>query len=62
MVALENKPKTKYKNVSIPEEMKKEIERIIINDERLGFASVQEFVKEAIRGSIVLYGGTKRER
>jgi hypothetical protein len=37
--------------------MLKEIARIIQTDQRLGFASTQEFIKEAVRRSIVQYGG-----
>ncbi|ETA68459.1 hypothetical protein MettiDRAFT_1930 [Methanolobus tindarius DSM 2278] len=48
---------TTYSKVSIPNHMRDEIERIIENDKRLGFVSIQEFVKEAIRRSIIQYGG-----
>lgn len=41
--------------------MKEEIERIIKTDKRLGFVSIQEFVKEAVRKSIILYSGTYNE-
>ncbi|HVP96737.1 MAG TPA: hypothetical protein VMS83_06280 [Methanoregula sp.] len=37
--------------------MSEEIQRIIESDKRLGFVSMQEFVKEAVRRSIVEYGG-----
>ena len=46
MVPFPNKDSTKYSKISIPYEMKIEIERIINTDKRLGFVSVQEFVKE----------------
>lgn len=58
MVTSANNEPVKYSKISIPEKMKNEIERIIADDRRLGFVSVQEFVKEAVRGSIVYYGGT----
>jgi hypothetical protein len=58
MVALKGKTKSEYTNVGIPKEMSEEIQRIIVNDKRLGFVSMQEFVKEAVRKSIILYGGT----
>jgi len=48
---------SKYNYVGLPEEMAKEIQRIIGSDKRLGFVSMQEFVKEAVRRSIVEYGG-----
>jgi len=57
MVALKGKPKIEYKNIGIPKDMAEEVQKIIINDQRLGFASMQEFVKEAVRRSIILYGG-----
>lgn len=57
MVALKGKIKSEYTNVSIPKEMAEEIQRIVLNDKRLGFVSMQEFVKEAVRRSIILYGG-----
>ena len=59
MVAIKGKSKTKYTNVGLPKEMAEEIQRIIINDKRLGFTSMQEFVKESVRKSLVLYGGIK---
>jgi hypothetical protein len=34
-----------------------EAKRIIETDKRLGFVSIQEFVKEAVRNNIVKYGG-----
>jgi len=57
MVAIKGKPKTGYTNVGIPKDMTEEIQRIILNDKRLGFVSMQEFVKEAVRRSIIHYGG-----
>lgn len=54
--------KNKYEKVSIPKEMVNEIKNIIESDKRLGFVSIQEFVKEAVRRSIVLYGGANKER
>jgi hypothetical protein len=57
MVATKGKPKTDYTNVGIPKNMTEEIQRIIVNDKRLGFVSIQEFVKEAVRRSIIHYGG-----
>jgi metal-responsive CopG/Arc/MetJ family transcriptional regulator len=46
-----------YSSTSLPKPMLKEIARIIQTDQRLGFASTQEFIKEAVRRSIVQYGG-----
>jgi Arc/MetJ-type ribon-helix-helix transcriptional regulator len=61
MVAIKGKPKTDYTNVGIPKDMAEEIQRIILSDKRLGFASMQEFVKEAVRRSIVHYGGVAHD-
>jgi hypothetical protein len=58
MVFYTDKTKIDYYKVSIPTEMKDEIVRIIETDKRLGFVSIQEFVKEAVRRSIVLYAST----
>ena len=49
------KPKTEYEKISIPKDMIVEIKRIIDTDKRLGFVSVQEFVKEAVRTNIIFY-------
>lgn len=57
MVSFEGKKKTEYEKVGIPADMIKEVKRIIEEDKRLGFVSVQEFAKEAIRRSIIQYGG-----
>lgn len=62
MVQIKKKESTKYSKISIPDEMKKEIERIIENDTRLGFVSVQEFVKEAVRRNIIHYSGVYDEK
>lgn len=62
MVTPEEKTKDEYKKVGIPKEMINEVKRIIESDKRLGFVSVQEFVKEAVRGSIVKYGGIYNEK
>jgi Arc/MetJ-type ribon-helix-helix transcriptional regulator len=51
------KTNSKYNYVGLPKEMSEEIQRIIESDKRLGFVSMQEFVKEAVRRSIVEYGG-----
>jgi len=61
MVTYSNKTKSDYNKVSIPKEMKDEIVRIIETDKTLGFASIQEFVKDAVRKSIILYQGTNIE-
>lgn len=55
MVTFEEKTKEEYVKVSIPKEMRNEVERIIKSDKRLGFVSIQEFVKEAVRRSIIKY-------
>ena len=56
MVSFDGKEKTKYEKVGIPVEMHNEIKRIVESDKRLGFVSVQEFVKDAVRKNIVEYG------
>lgn len=53
----EGKTKDDYGNVKLPIEMVNEIKKIIETDKRLGFVSIQEFVKEAVRNNIVKYGG-----
>jgi Arc/MetJ-type ribon-helix-helix transcriptional regulator len=58
MVSFEGKPKTEYIKINLPKPMVEEITRIISSDERLGFVSIQEFVKEGVRKSIVEYGGS----
>ncbi len=62
MVSYEGKTKDEYKKVSLPEEMVNEVIRIIESDKRLGFASIQEFVKDAVRDNIVKYGGVYEEK
>ncbi|MFO7967692.1 MAG: hypothetical protein R6U44_08855 [Archaeoglobaceae archaeon] len=62
MVSYEGKTKDEYTKVSLPKEMVKEVTRIIEDDKRLGFASIQEFVKESVRCSILKYGGIDEER
>lgn len=57
--SFEGKTKDKYGNVKLPEEMINEAKRIIENDKRLGFVSIQEFVKDAVRESIIKYCGLK---
>ena len=52
-----NTGKTEYDKVGLPKEMVNEIKRIIETDKRIGFVSVQEFVKDAVRDNIVKYGG-----
>ncbi|MCQ1534511.1 hypothetical protein FTO70_02120 [Methanosarcina sp. KYL-1] len=42
--------------------MKEEIERIIDSDRKLGFVSVQEFVKDAIRRNIIQYSSISCEK
>jgi len=41
-----------YRKVSIPDSMWREIERIIKQRPELGYSSVAEFIKEAIRDKI----------
>lgn len=57
MVTFKGKTKAEYTKVNLPKEMVTEITKIIENDKRLGFVSIQEFVKEAVRNNIVKYGG-----
>jgi metal-responsive CopG/Arc/MetJ family transcriptional regulator len=61
MVSYNNKTEIVYKKIGMPKEMVDEIERIIENDRRFGFVSVQEFVRDAVRANIVLCGGTHNE-
>lgn len=53
MVSFEGKQKTEYEKIGIPKEMITEVKRIVEADKRLGFVSVQEFVKEAVRRSMM---------
>jgi hypothetical protein len=39
-----------------------EIKRIIEMDKKLGFVSIQEFVKEAVRRNIVFYNTTEFDK
>jgi len=59
MVSFHDKTKIEYEKISIPKEMINEIKRIIETDKKLGFVSLQEFVKEAVRRNIVLYSNMK---
>lgn len=62
MVNYAGKTKTEYEKIGIPKEMVNEIKQIIENDKRLGFVSIQEFVKEAVRKNIIQYGGISKKR
>ena len=42
-------PAKGYKSVSLPEDMLDSIEKLIKNNKELGYSSVSEFVKEAVR-------------
>mgnify|MGYP000586632945 FL=1 len=42
-------PRAVYKTISIPEEMFNEIERVIKVRQDLGYQTVTEFIKDAIR-------------
>lgn len=57
-----DKSKIEYEKISIPKEMVNEIKRIIETDKRLGFVSIQEFVKEAVRRNIVFYGDVNTDK
>jgi len=59
MVSFHDKTKIEYEKISIPKEMINEIKRIIETDKKLGFVSLQEFVKEAVRRNIVFYSSMK---
>jgi metal-responsive CopG/Arc/MetJ family transcriptional regulator len=59
MVSFHDKTKIEYEKVSIPKEMINEIKRVIETDKKLGFVSLQEFVKEAVRRNIVFYSNMK---
>ena len=56
-----NTGKTEYDKVGLPKGMLAEIKRIIETDKKIGFVSLQEFVKDAARDSIVKYGGLYNE-
>jgi len=45
-------PRKGYKSISIPEDLVKEIERIINKHRRLGYRTVAEFITDAIRRRI----------
>ena len=59
MVSFHYKTKIEYEKISIPKEMINEIKRIIETDKKLGFVSLQEFVKEAVRRNIVSYSNMR---
>jgi metal-responsive CopG/Arc/MetJ family transcriptional regulator len=59
MVSFHDKTKIEYEKISIPKEMINEIKRIIETDKKLGFVSLQEFVKEAVRRNIVFYSNMR---
>jgi len=57
MVSHEGRTEIKYEKIGIPKEMITEVKRIVDTDKRLGYVSIQEFVRESVRRSIVEYGG-----
>jgi len=61
MVKKAGSKKIEYEKVSLPKQMISEVHRIIESDERLGYVSIQEFVKEAVRRGIIEYGGVLNE-
>lgn len=62
MVAFEGKEKTEYEKIGVPKAMIEEVKRIVETDKSLGFVSVQEFVREAVRRSIIDYSGPLGQR
>jgi metal-responsive CopG/Arc/MetJ family transcriptional regulator len=62
MVSYENKDKTEYVKIGMPKEMVDEVKRIIESEKRLGFVSIQEFVKDAVRKNIVEFGGYPNDK
>jgi len=46
-------PKDRYKGVSLPKEMVEEIERIIKDNPELGYTSIADFVKDAVRDKLI---------
>lgn len=56
MVSYEDKDKTEYVKIGMPKEMVAEVKRIIEREKRLGFVSIQEFVKDAVRKNIEEFG------
>jgi metal-responsive CopG/Arc/MetJ family transcriptional regulator len=46
-------PKDKYKGVSLPKDMVEEVERIVKEHPELGYTSVADFIKEAVREKIL---------
>jgi hypothetical protein len=59
MVTFDGKTRIKYEKVSLPKEMVDEIKHLIENEKWLGFVSIQEFVKESARRSIIQYNDVK---
>ncbi|MGD0080180.1 MAG: ribbon-helix-helix domain-containing protein [Methanoregula sp.] len=56
MVSFPDKDKTEYVKIGMPKEMVEEVKRIIEGEKRLGFVSIQEFVKDAVRKNIMEFG------
>ena len=46
-----------YEKIGNPQDMITELKRIVDTDRRLGYVSIQEFVREAVRRSVIEYGG-----
>jgi len=46
-------PIDRYRGISLPKEMIDEIERIIKSNPELGYTSVADFVKEAVRDKML---------
>jgi hypothetical protein len=57
MVSHKGRNNIKYQKIGIPQEMITEVKRIVDSDKRLGYVSIQEFVRESVRRSIVEYEG-----
>jgi len=62
MVSFEGKDKTEYVKIGVPKDMVTEIKRIIDQDKSLGFVSIQEFVKDALRKNILEYRVVEDEK
>ncbi len=62
MVSYPEKDKTEYVKIGMPKEMVDEVKRIIESEKRLGYVSIQEFVKDAVRKNILEIGGYTNDR
>lgn len=52
---VQSKKSKEYRKVNVPESMASTIEDILTYNEELGFRSIDEFVRDAVRESIIKY-------